>query len=237
MKKILLALLIAVIVAGGAFAVDFKMSAGVGGLMSGQIGGGGSESSVSGSGVSMKITTEYTDIAFGAYAFFDATFVEVTAAYFFSAGVLSTSVTTTPSSFLAGTSSYVSEMSGLNLGLFGKFPFALGDKFRLFPLVGIDYQVVTDYLMHASGGSSGTLVRNGKNIPPSDFSSLWFKGGIGADVSFTDAIYARLEALFGVGLPSKYATDTAQYAKDLGMSADTTIATGYTIRIAVGYSF
>lgn len=225
MKRILLALLIATLAVGGAFAADLKLSAGAGLVMAGQLSGGGAEGSVG----SISVTQELTDSSYGAYGFFDATYVEVTVGYFSSSGTLLTKT-------VGYSVSYATEMSGFNLSLFGKYPFALAEKFSLFPLVGIDYQMVTDYKVKL-GYLSGKLSRDGKNIDPTDFSSLWIKGGVGGDISFTDAIYMRIEGLFGIGLPSKYANDGVKIMKDAGASGEATIGTGYTFKLAVGFRF
>ena len=64
----------------------------------------------------------------------------------------------------------------LNVGAYGKFPIPLGTMFVLFPTIGVDFDAVEG------------------------FTYLWFRGGIGLDVFFTERFFLRGQALYGYGI-------------------------------------
>jgi len=119
-KKVVLALLMAALLAGGAFAEGF-LSAGAGTLFDFNVNNG------------VKYNGEYTGVrilTLGFYGFFDFTYGEADV------------------SFAYGKSIGEGDLPGINgrlwqLGftLLGKYPFELGD-FTIFPLVGFDYNVI-----------------------------------------------------------------------------------------------
>jgi len=64
----------------------------------------------------------------------------------------------------------------LGVGAYGKFPFSLGSRLVIFPTVGVDAEAV-EILMY-----------------------LWFRGGLGLDVFFTERFFLRGQALYGYGI-------------------------------------
>jgi opacity protein-like surface antigen len=116
-KKVLLVIVLAVIAAGGAFAID--MSAGGGAFYASDFGGG------------VQLTEIPWD-AIGIYGFFDAAYAEVSASLGFGSGTVE---------FL-GNNVGLFSFTSLNFGLLGKYPFYINDKITLFPAVGIEYQAV-----------------------------------------------------------------------------------------------
>ncbi|MDR2731500.1 MAG: hypothetical protein LBB81_11465 [Treponema sp.] len=216
-KKVIIVMVLATLVAGGAFA---QMSAGVGGLFAGQFGGGGYENK------DAKVSYESVGNSFGGYAFFDASFAELTVG--FQSGKFLGKTTINGTSVTAG-DDYAVTVSALALGLYGKFPIAISDAFSLFPLIGIDYNMV----LSATNKDGDDIFENSKDYSAADMSSLWIKFGVGMDVGFTDAIYLRFEALYGLGLPDKMTSDNVKDQD--GVTA--TLAHGLTARLAVGFKF
>jgi hypothetical protein len=129
-KKVLLVMVLAAIVAGGAFALD--MSAGGGAFYAGDLGGG-----IKGGGLTLKMPSNF----FGVYGFFDATYAEVSAGLGFGS---------THQDFYGLTSVNIS-LTSLNFGLLGKYPININDKMTLFPAAGIEYSMV---LSAKAGGAS-----------------------------------------------------------------------------------
>ena len=201
---------LAVLAAGNAFAQmpEFKLSAGAGGYFTSDFGGG------------VKNSTDVLKLPYaggGGFAFFDATFAELSFGFFAASGDwhrISNGNTT---------SKYDMSYTGLDISLLGKYPFTLTEQFTLFPLLGIDYRRFV------------SLKRNGTKIsdPPGDWSALWFKLGAGADYAFTEHIFARLGLLYGIRLANKFEKDWAAYQPN----RDTRLGHGLDVKLAVGYKF
>jgi hypothetical protein len=120
-RKGLLVVVLAVVVAGGAFARPaFKMSAGAGGFftMNGLVGAGDTKNGY----------TSPFYLGGGGFAFFDATYVELSVG-FFGAG-------------------FNMSYTGLDMSLMGKYPFIIEDIFFL--QLGIAYQVFTSAKSHGT---------------------------------------------------------------------------------------
>jgi opacity protein-like surface antigen len=204
MKKFLLVMVLAAIVAGGAFAID--MSAGGGVLYSGDFGGG-----VEFMGYEFfKMPWN----AFGAYGFFDATYVEVSASLLFGSGTLTI--------LQDDLSNYSLDFSftSLNFGLLGKYPININDKITLFPALGIEYQAVLSAKVDGESFDEA-----------GDLSALWFKFGGGLDYNLTDKLYLRGTLLYGIRTANKAEKDATE-----GF-ADTRLGHGPTLKVAVGYKF
>ncbi|MDR1972326.1 MAG: outer membrane beta-barrel protein [Treponema sp.] len=200
MKKTLMIMAAAVVVSTSAFAEipAFQLSAGAGALLDVGIYNG----KISGT----KIYSHST-VGFGGYAFLDATFAE------FSLGISGGPSTIKINTLGTDKGTY----SALNIGLLGKYPFALG-RITAFPLLGIDYQIFL-----ALKDSSGTKADDAAK----DYSALWFKFGGGADFDLTDSIYLRGEFLYGLRTKNKVERDDS--LKGVG--------NGPSIRLGVGYRF
>lgn len=209
-KKILLVLLMTILVLGGAFALPtFGLSAGGGIFADLGIGGGYEYSSL---GTSTKVEAYMPGFAGGGFAFFDATYAELSLG--FSGGL---------GRFLIGDDLERIDFSimNLNISLLGKYPFEIGTKWAIFPLLGIDYQ-----LMLSVKGEDEYEVK------ASDFNALWFKLGAGFDYSFTEQIYLRFLTLYGIRLPNRFEKDAVEQ-----LDANVLLGQGLTIKLAIGYRF
>ncbi len=213
-KKCLFALILMVIIAGSAFTQSaFSLSVGAGGYFTNDFGGG-----IENSKSSFKIEMPY--MGGGCFAFFDATFAEL------SVGMLAANGTIDN-----GAASSELSVYGLDIGLFGKIPVRLGERFTLFPLLGANYRIVLDAI-----NDSGAQFRNadGNKKAPADLNAFWFKAGAGLDLSFNEALYLRGEALYGFRLANKYETDAAD---NQGSGAASILGHGLTVTFALGYRF
>jgi hypothetical protein len=206
-KKFWLVLLMAILVLGGASASPtFGLSAG-GGVFADLGMGGGFESKSTG-----KVEVYMPGIACGGFAFFDATYAELSLG--FSGGL---------GRFLVGDHLERIDFSimNLNISLLGKYPFEIGTKWTIFPLLGIDYQL----MLSAKGEDE-------YEVKASDFNALWFKLGAGFDHSFTEQIYLRFSTLYGIRLPNQFEKDAVDQ-----LNADVLLGQGLTIKLAIGYRF
>ena len=80
----------------------------------------------------------------------------------------------------------------LTVGAYGKIPISFGTTFVLFPTIGIDFDAV-DRDMY-----------------------LWFRGGLGLDIFFTERVFLRAQALYGYGIAPFYLIEKATGKYDGG---------------------
>lgn len=206
-KKGLLVLALAVIVAGAGFA-DIALSAGGGAVYSGDFTAG---ITLDAGVASAEI--EMPSHGFGAYGFFDATYVEVSASLLW--GTLS----------IGGSSGFDLDTTTLSLGLLGKYPIHLG-KIVLFPAAGIVYNYVLSAAYESTSFSDA-----------SDLSTFGLRLGVGLDFGITEKLFIRGTVLLGLNLPSKFENDWADSLKGPGYTVEQNFGFGPDIKIAVGYKF
>ncbi|MDR2509010.1 MAG: outer membrane beta-barrel protein, partial [Spirochaetaceae bacterium] len=228
-KKGLLVLALAALVAGGAFAQDdeggaFKLSAGVGGFFGSDFGGGAEASATMPVVGKIDMTMETPYLGGGGFVFFDATYAELSLAFFGGTMKNKSDGTETDSSIM-----------NFNIGLLGKYPIAVGEKLKVFPLLGIEYDIClsakdedgNEYEGMGGDGDGG----------PGDFSALWFKLGGGLDFALTEKLYLRFEALYGLRLENKFEKDMKDYLEPMDSDAKTRLGHGLTAKLALGFTF
>jgi hypothetical protein len=135
------------------------------------------------------------DLGGGGFAFLDAAFVELSVGFAYGR-------TTVRTESGGQTTKDSDALSVLDVDLWGKYPVNLG-RISLFPLFGVNYQ-------HA--------------FSPDDENIWRLRFGGGMDYKFTEKLYLRGEALFGVRLPW-------EHDDGLELHAD------YRTRLAFGYTF
>jgi hypothetical protein len=174
-KKIIVAVLLLGL-AIGASALDMSVGAGAAlNFTSGTM-------KFSGPGVDGDVTAHFMPANF--VAFFDATYVQVSAGYMFYNGVTATSSGSPTTVSVGGSASY------LSFAVYGKYPFSVG-QFTIFPLLGVEYKLnltATD----ENGKDKSTMTSQEQ----ADLNELWFEAGVGADFSF-GRFYVRPEMLIG----------------------------------------
>ncbi|MCL2763015.1 MAG: hypothetical protein FWD36_07420 [Treponema sp.] len=232
MKKMVVALLVATIAVGGAFAVD--LSAGIGGNFSAYF---TSLSATSDGEDYLKIIgAESKDLGItttggGVYAFFDITYVELNVGLMFS----TTKANNNDYDMILGAEDGMS-MTHLRLGLFGKFPIDL-DSFTLFPMLGIDFLI----------NLAAKDVKSGDKIEDKDlgiysrgdlFNQFWFKLGVGADIPLGDSMYLRPTFLYGIRLNNQGEKDLI---KDWNSGptdmVKSIVGHGLDVKLALGFKF
>jgi hypothetical protein len=205
----------------------FGISAGVGGFIGGDFGGG-----VEGTAAGASIKYELPYFGGGGFAFFDATYAELTLGIYGGSGKIKATMK-------AGDQSQTEESdmsyANFNIGLLGKYPFAVNQKLSVFPLLGIEYDICLSAKNEDGDEYEGMDGKGG----PGDFSALWFKFGGGLDYSFTEKIYLRFEALYGLRLANKVENDLKDYLEKMASGIDTKTLPGHglTAKLAVGYKF
>jgi hypothetical protein len=215
-KKGLFILVVATLVTGGVFAqTPFTFSAGFGGFIGGDFGGGlggdfGGNIEINYTALgSTKTTIDIPYFGGGGYAFLDAKYAELTLGIYRGSGKLRMKQEAKDdSSFFIQQESDISIIN-FNIGLSLKYPFEI-NKISIYPLWGIGYHIA---LSVKDDGNEYTNL-DGKESP-GDFSALWFNFGGGADYLFTEKIYLRFEALYGIRLPTRYENDLEKYYREV----------------------
>jgi len=177
-KKMVLALLMAALFAGGVFAQNFSLSAGGGVIL------GPSFAEWKGGS-----STKYSGFDFAINAFFDATYVEVNLGLLFNSS----------KSDLDGARN--EDNTYLTLGLLGKYPFSLSDRLALFPFIGIDYYIGLE------SKYDGEATEFDDPSMAAYMNCLSLSIGVGVDFSITKALYLRGEIGYTIVFNTKYEND------------------------------
>jgi hypothetical protein len=226
-KKCLLVLVLAGVLAGGLFAQEaaasksFAKSAGAGGYFSSDFGGGYEISKI---GYSEK--TPYAGGGF--FAFFNWNYFEVSLGYFLGGGTTKVEIDMGPLGKHGGDIDV--SLSGLDISLFGKYPFDINEKLTVFPLAGATWRTVTD------------ISFDGKDYrSPQVYTALWIRLGGGADYSFTDKIYLRAGLTYGFRLANGNETHVeSPVSSNSSFSQEDAkkfLGHGLEIKVAAGYRF
>jgi hypothetical protein len=191
----------------------FTLSAGGGIFIGGEIGGG-----ISAENYRYDILIKVPYFGGGGFLFFDAAYAEISFGVWGGGGNLASFV-------------------NLNIGLLGRYPFRINDKFSVFPLLGIDYQITVSAKLKDGGDILYSDFTTGEEKIAGDLSALWFKFGGGLDYRITEKVYARAQALYGLRAANKFETIMENRYKWEGYSAKTLLGHGPTVKLAVGYKF
>jgi len=241
MKKCLLGFAMAALVAGGAFA-QIPLSAGVGGYFTSDF-GGGMKLSADG-GFSNETKANYA--GGGGFLFLDAFFAQLSFGFFGGGGSPESKQTFNGQTT---TEKMDQSLTGMDIGLMGKYPIAVSDKLTVFPMLGMVYRIIL----------SGSQTENGKetkwdgktpdgstqaNPKAGDFSALWFRLGGGADFALTEQLYLRGALTYGIRLANKFEKDMADEFKKMmeaqgftGIDASKRLGHGLDFSLGIGYKF
>ena len=239
MKKALLLFGLSLVCCVVIWPMDFSLSTGAGGLL------GGSftryESSSSGSN---KMTLDSSQFNFGALLFFDATYAELAATIQRGSGKYD-EVISKSGDFVAGSGDCWETMLGFCL--LGKYPFAIMERLKLFPLLGIEYQIALSQRRRVDGGviydrTNGLQEtdKDGKALDNSAWNSFWIHLGVGTDVDILKDFFVRGEILYGFRLMTSYEKDGLEQAKALLGDSNPKLSgltSGPSIRLCAGYRF
>jgi hypothetical protein len=224
-NKSLLVLVLIALVTMGAFAVpEFRLSVGAGGYITNDIGATGTLGELA--DVRRIMSNEYTGI--GGFLFLDATFGELSLGFFGGNGSFDDYYEDNNDFH---STSFSNSIVGFDIGLIGKYPFAIGPKVKIFPLLGINYRII------AGMGDEDDRIKDAGN-----HSALWVRLGVGMDIFFlpsfvTKNIFLRLGLTGGLRLSNKFEKDMAEYYESLGMDAKAYPGFGFDFKLAIGYRF
>jgi hypothetical protein len=153
----------------------------------------------------------------GLNLFFDAQYAEL------SLGILGGIATQNESVKVMGVSVATTEEKGfvgVDVGVLGKFPIALGEKIKVFPLAGISYTVTNVQAVGLNG--EGVLW---------DLNSMWIKFGAGSDMDLSATWFFRPEFLYGFRLKNKFEKDMIASPNN---NLEAISGNGLTVKIGLG---
>jgi hypothetical protein len=197
---------------------DFSLNAGGGVLLGGlftryTLTGRGT---IDGNPVDLDSGQSMNQFNFGGFAFFDATYGELSVGVQRGVNNYSENMSAVSGEdFATGskTTGTGTEIM-LDLTLLGKYPFVLTETLVLFPLLGVEYQVAL--VQRRKPGSRREYDRTdgiresdseGDPYTLASFNSFFIDIGAGADVKLSTALFLRVEFLYSFRLPTIYELD------------------------------
>jgi len=233
-------------------AADFSLSAGGGGYVGGLFTRYTltADGNIDGEPVKVNADQEMNQFNFGGFLFVDGTWAV------FSLGIQrginnynETMITTSPTiDDLVMPSQGKGSETMLTLALLGKYPFTLNDRFTLFPLLGLEYQIALAQTREPEGGLKRYDRTDGireSNVNGKPYSlpvwNSWFVNiGAGLDYRLFSSLFLRAELLYGFRLQTPYETDALEKVKK-GVNASNPklhgLTSGPTLSIAAGWRF
>jgi hypothetical protein len=198
MKRIVVLVLCLLVLGTSAFAMDKAVG---GGALFGYTFQGWTGSYAWDDGpVSLDI--DFNRASFGAFAFFGLSqYVEFNLAFIHKSG----DAEITESKYAAAKVD-IDPTNALQIGVYGKYPFPVSDKVVVFPTGGLDIEF--------------TLADEDKGW----WHDFWIRAGVGLDYFFTDTVFLRSHAIYGVAIP-------------FGSEVEPDVGHGFLFKVGVGYMF
>ena len=137
--------------------------------------------------------------------------------------------------------------SVLGFSILGRFPFRLGERFSVFPLLGMDYQItLSQRRVNAAGrvydrdDGIWEVDKDGNAFRLSDWNSFHVRLGGGAEFDLGERLFLRGDLLYGIRLMTNYERKNLELMK--AMSGDNSprlggLSSGPSLRLGVGYRF
>jgi len=200
--------------------------------------------------VNVEAKQKMNQFNFGGYLFLDAKWAELSVGAQGGLNNFEETTTITPEkekpivSALKGTGSEIM----LTLTLLLKYPFTPNEKIKLFPLLGIDYQIAFMETRKPEGRlrrdrtdeKYGESDSHGNTYTLSMWNSMFIIIGGGMDYNLTSHLFLRGELLYGIRTETSYETDALEKAR-WGLNAPNPkyggLSSGPTLRIATGWRF
>jgi len=233
-KKLVLVLLMATLLAGGAFA-QFSMSAGLGGTFTVDFTNFAwtkeAKDMMKAAGYEPN-SSDMNVIGGGFFAYFDATYAMLSLGM----GFYDISPANADRKKAQNDAKITNSLTTFDVSLYGKYPFPLGAA-TLFPLLGVNFQIAVAQDYTVDGNKSSWEDRN-KNDDISEYwSSVWFKFGAGADIPLGKKFYLRPIFLYGFGRLPKTTKESMDTMNIYIKMIDKIIYHGLDVKLAVGYKF
>ena len=217
MKKMVLMALCLMVLASGVFAMDKAVGGGVlfnAGFTSMEQSGSYSDPYFG--SYSWKQEVEMSRTGFGAFGFFGlGRFFELNLGFLYKEPQeIKWKYSESTGYSGSGTESgdWLEGTGALQIGAYGKYPIPLSEMFVFFPTGGVDFEIS----LSSEEGSTGWKW----------WHDLWLRAGVGLDIFFTERMFLRTHAIYGVAIP-------VGGEEDLGLK----IGHGLLIKIGLGWMF
>jgi hypothetical protein len=184
---------------------------------------------------SSKSFKTYRTVLYGACAYFDATYVQVSVGLDWASANSATRVVDELSIFGGGSDKVTSPSitrDYLSFGLLLKYPFDM-TGFYVFPILGLEYDLNLVY----KDASGNDLKADMDKDEVADLNMLWIKAGVGLDIPIAKRIYLRPEVLGSYKLRSKLEKDWIAEEESAGMDSASYTTIKVDIGFLLGYQF
>jgi len=231
-KKLVLALLMTALLAGGAFA---QISAGIGGTLTADFMNYVWTSDGENILDTLKIDKDSSNQNFignGFFAYLDTTYAMASLGM----GFYTISPANADLKKAQDDAKITNSLTTFDISLYGKYPISLGIA-TLFPMLGVDYKIAVAQDYTVDGEKSTWKDRNKDDSVGDYWNSLWFKVGAGADIPLGKKLYIRPMFLYGLGTLPKSAQESMDAMNILVKTVDNIIYHGLDLKLAVGYKF
>ena len=131
--------------------------------------------------------------------------------------------------------------------ILGKYPFRMGERFTLFPLLGVEYQIALvqeraqpDGWVYDRSDGIREQDKDGNAYKLSDWNSFFVTIGAGADFALTGKFFIRGEILYSFRLKTDYEKKNIEYMKAMSGDNDPNLSgltSGPSLRLSAGYRF
>jgi hypothetical protein len=251
MKRRICTVFLVLAVTTVAFGADFHLSAGAGGIFGGYFTRYtlNADGMIEGNRLKVEAGQKQNQLDFGFFAFFDATYGEFNVFYQRGSNTYEESFVIeglNPDAFKP--SSGKGWESVLGLSLFGKYPFQPNERIRIFPLLGVEYQISlkqrrtqsSDGWVYDRTDGLRELDKDKNAYQLKDWNSLWIKLGGGLDFMLPKNFFVRGTVLYGFRTMTPYETKNLELMKSQTNDPKPKlrgVTSGPSVRISAGYQF
>jgi len=202
----------------------FRMSAGGGGFLASDFGGGIKWAN------DERVAMPYS--GGGMYLYIDAEYAEAFIGYSAGSGKWECADATNQNDLPDMQRAY------LNFGVLAKYPFPIMGRAKLFPLLGIDYELSTSGSVKSADGNVYAFDEANGHPAANALSALWVKFGCGVDYGLGHTVYLRAELIYGLRAANRFETDRANAEKaKYNEDVNTITGNGLTFKTGVGVKF
>ncbi|MDR0473914.1 MAG: hypothetical protein LBH43_09635 [Treponema sp.] len=226
---------------------NFSLSGGMGGILGGHF---TRYSIEAGKEYQLKADQKIDQFEYGIFAFFDATFVTFGIAYQGGIYNFDEPLYIDGERFDAFSRNGQGWENVLGFSLLGKFPFQLNDRFTVFPLLGMDYNISLRQRRTAPDGTTydrtdppeGVVEydKNENTFNFSDWNAFFVRIGGGLEVDLTDSFFLRGDFLYGIRLMTEYEKKNLELIKFIANDSEPKLgglSSGPSLKLSAGWRF
>ncbi|MCL1992755.1 MAG: hypothetical protein FWG66_07395 [Spirochaetes bacterium] len=231
-KKILLGLVMAAFVVGGAFAQN-PITFGVGTFFTSDFGGGFEHSITDDADLTTTTIIRSPNSGFGGLVFVDALFASMSVGFFTTSGAWERTLSVDDGTdVLEERWDGNTNLTGLKISLMGKLPIAISESVTIFPMIGFSYRAVlaaSTLWIELDDDREEVDREHQLHANPGDFSALWFRFGLGMDFNVSERTFLRGTFTYGM----RFRNDFERHA--IGDGASGRIGHGVDVMLGLGF--